>query len=265
MAWLRYRAFEENVRTFLKSRTILEGFRTSFTWRNSKAEEDHFKKRFARMASHWSMHTSNFRKVKRIPDVMHVFNNIHKEIPAKLLMIGDGLNARLWTNGAWVSYCWWCAILGKLETVEEVLSVADLFWCLPKKKFWIGRFGNYGLKCTRDLNQRWRIARVEYSRQDRFHSNLGDIGDILKKHSWFWIKTICPASKPTHSNAQTEFWHRKILPQYEITMRPWFRKTEKRVGASFWITLVSYLSGYEENTVHYFNNWFNHCVCPVWR
>ena len=35
-------------------------------------------------------HISNFRKVKRIPDVIKIFYNIQKEIPAKLMMVGDG-------------------------------------------------------------------------------------------------------------------------------------------------------------------------------
>tara|TARA_B100001059_G_scaffold236481_1_gene287229 strand:- start:648 stop:1784 length:1137 start_codon:yes stop_codon:yes gene_type:complete len=35
-------------------------------------------------------HISNFRAVKRIPDVIHIFNNIRKEVPSKLLMIGEG-------------------------------------------------------------------------------------------------------------------------------------------------------------------------------
>jgi L-malate glycosyltransferase len=35
-------------------------------------------------------HISNFRKVKRIPDVIKIFYSIQKEIPAKLMMVGDG-------------------------------------------------------------------------------------------------------------------------------------------------------------------------------
>jgi len=35
-------------------------------------------------------HISNFRKVKRIPDVIHIFNKVQKEIPAKLVMVGEG-------------------------------------------------------------------------------------------------------------------------------------------------------------------------------
>ena len=35
-------------------------------------------------------HISNFRPVKRIEDVINIFYNIQKEIPAKLMMVGDG-------------------------------------------------------------------------------------------------------------------------------------------------------------------------------
>ena len=35
-------------------------------------------------------HISNFRSVKRIPDVIHIFHAIQKEIPSKLMMIGEG-------------------------------------------------------------------------------------------------------------------------------------------------------------------------------
>ena len=35
-------------------------------------------------------HISNFRKVKQIPDVINIFNKVQKEIPAKLMMVGDG-------------------------------------------------------------------------------------------------------------------------------------------------------------------------------
>ncbi|CAA9202317.1 N-acetyl-alpha-D-glucosaminyl L-malate synthase BshA [Flavobacterium collinsii] len=35
-------------------------------------------------------HISNFRKVKRIPDIIKIFYNIQKQIPSKLMMVGDG-------------------------------------------------------------------------------------------------------------------------------------------------------------------------------
>ncbi|HNC32239.1 MAG TPA: N-acetyl-alpha-D-glucosaminyl L-malate synthase BshA, partial [Cyclobacteriaceae bacterium] len=51
-----------------------------------KQKKDHFKKAICPNGEMLIVHTSNFRKVKRIGDVIKVFNNIHKEIPAKLLM-----------------------------------------------------------------------------------------------------------------------------------------------------------------------------------
>ncbi len=93
-----------------------------------KQKKDHFKKAICPKGESLVVHTSNFRKVKRIDDVIKVFYNIHKEIPAKLLMIGDGPERSDAENE-----CRELGIhddvrfLGKLEAVEEVLSVADLF------------------------------------------------------------------------------------------------------------------------------------------
>jgi glycosyltransferase involved in cell wall biosynthesis len=36
------------------------------------------------------MHASNFRKLKRIPDVMNIFKEVHNKIPSKLMLVGDG-------------------------------------------------------------------------------------------------------------------------------------------------------------------------------
>ena len=55
-----------------------------------KQKKDHFKKAICPDGEALVVHTSNFRKVKRIGDVINIFSNIHKEIPSKLLMIGDG-------------------------------------------------------------------------------------------------------------------------------------------------------------------------------
>jgi N-acetyl-alpha-D-glucosaminyl L-malate synthase BshA len=55
-----------------------------------KQKKDHFKKAICPHGESLIVHTSNFRKVKRVTDVVKIFANIHGEIPAKLLMIGDG-------------------------------------------------------------------------------------------------------------------------------------------------------------------------------
>lgn len=55
-----------------------------------KQKKDHFKKAICPKDEVLIVHTSNFRKVKRVQDVVQVFANLSKVMPAKLLMIGDG-------------------------------------------------------------------------------------------------------------------------------------------------------------------------------
>jgi len=74
------------------------------------------------------VHASNFRKIKRIDDVMEIFKNIHAATPSKLLMVGDGPErpvaedlARQYGIESDVRF------LGKQEQMEDILAVSDLF------------------------------------------------------------------------------------------------------------------------------------------
>ena len=73
-------------------------------------------------------HISNFRKVKRIPDVIDIFYKIQKEIPAKLMMVGDGpekekaelLCAELGIEDKVIFF-------GNSNEIDKILSYSDLF------------------------------------------------------------------------------------------------------------------------------------------
>ncbi|MDG1724525.1 MAG: N-acetyl-alpha-D-glucosaminyl L-malate synthase BshA [Bacteroidia bacterium] len=96
--------------------------------RFNKYPKDHFKKMIAPNNEKVIIHTSNFRKVKRVFDVLEVFRKIAKEIPAKMLFIGDGPERDMLEKEC-IS-CEMCkdiTFLGKQEAVEEILSIADLF------------------------------------------------------------------------------------------------------------------------------------------
>lgn len=96
--------------------------------RFNKQPKDHFKKMIAPANEKIIVHTSNFRKVKRVPDVVEIYKKIATQIPAKLLLIGDGPE-----RPGVEAMCRECDVckevvfLGKQEAVEEILSVADLF------------------------------------------------------------------------------------------------------------------------------------------
>ena len=92
------------------------------------APRQHFKRAIAPGDERILVHTSNFRKVKRTTDVIHIFKKVNDKIPSKLLMVGDGPER---THAEQLSRELGVAndvrFLGKQDAVEEILSVSDLF------------------------------------------------------------------------------------------------------------------------------------------
>lgn len=83
---------------------------------------------FARPDERILAHLSNFRPVKRIPDVIEVFARVRRKMPARLLLIGDGPER---ANAEWLvrekGLSEEVHFLGKQNRVHEKLSLADLF------------------------------------------------------------------------------------------------------------------------------------------
>ena len=74
------------------------------------------------------MHVSNFRPVKRVTDIIRVFERVQREIPSVLVMVGDGPDrADAEREAERLGVASSVFFLGKLESVAELLSVADLF------------------------------------------------------------------------------------------------------------------------------------------
>jgi N-acetyl-alpha-D-glucosaminyl L-malate synthase BshA len=94
-----------------------------------KSNQSHFKKAICPDDEKVIVHISNFRKVKRVPEVVTVFDRILKHgIKAKLLLAGDGPDRqRTEQQCRDLGICEHVRFLGKLEKVEDILSIADLF------------------------------------------------------------------------------------------------------------------------------------------
>jgi N-acetyl-alpha-D-glucosaminyl L-malate synthase BshA len=96
--------------------------------RFNKKPRQHFKDVIAPNQEKIIVHTSNFRKVKRIDDVVRIFEIIQKQIPAKLLLIGDGPErSNIEKVCRDLKVCDKVTFLGKQEAIEEILSICDLF------------------------------------------------------------------------------------------------------------------------------------------
>jgi L-malate glycosyltransferase len=93
-----------------------------------RVNKDHFKKAIAPDGEHILVHTSNFRKVKRVADVVKIFEKVAKEVPSKLLLIGDGPERQhVEELCRSIGLCDQIRFLGKQDAIEELLAVSDLF------------------------------------------------------------------------------------------------------------------------------------------
>jgi N-acetyl-alpha-D-glucosaminyl L-malate synthase BshA len=96
--------------------------------RFSRLNKEHFRKAIAPEGEKILVHTSNFRKVKRIEDAIKAFEIIQKKVPSKLLLVGDGPERpRLERMTRELGLFEHVRFLGKQDAIEEILAVADLF------------------------------------------------------------------------------------------------------------------------------------------
>ncbi|MFF2482195.1 N-acetyl-alpha-D-glucosaminyl L-malate synthase BshA [Paenibacillus sp. NPDC058071] len=93
------------------------------------------------------MHISNFRPVKRVGDVVDIFEQVSRKIPAKLLLVGEGpeltkIQYKIRQLGLEDKVCF----LGKQDDVAQVISVADLL-LLPSEKESFGLVALEAMAC----------------------------------------------------------------------------------------------------------------------
>jgi len=195
-----------------------------------KQKKDHFKKAICPHDEMLIVHTSNFRKVKRIGDVIKIFNNIHKEIPAKLLMIGDGperVYAEKLCRDFNISHD--VRFLGKLEAVEEVLSVADLF-LMPSEKESFGLAALEAMACEVPVisSNTGGIPELNIHGVTGFLSNIGDIEDMTRNALHILDKNNLPKFKQNALARAKEFDISRILPLYEA----YYQKVMEKAAAN---------------------------------
>ncbi len=93
------------------------------------------------------IHVSNFRSVKRPVDVVNIFEIVQKEVPAVLLMVGDGPER---SNAEWAAKNAGIAqriyFLGKQENIEELIGISDLL-LLPSETESFGLVALEALAC----------------------------------------------------------------------------------------------------------------------
>ncbi|MBV9624544.1 MAG: N-acetyl-alpha-D-glucosaminyl L-malate synthase BshA, partial [Acidobacteria bacterium] len=165
------------------------------------------------------VHVSNFRPVKRVTDVIEIFDRVRKKIPARLLLMGDGPER---------SPAEWLAVqkgirhevffLGKQEQVAEKLAIADVL-LLPSQ---LESFGLAALEAmaAEVVPIATRVGGVPEVVEHGRTGYMADVGD-LETMARYAIDILGDEAalrnmgKQCRAAARERFCTEKIIPQYE--------------------------------------------------
>jgi N-acetyl-alpha-D-glucosaminyl L-malate synthase BshA len=190
--------------------------------RFKKTNKEHFKKAIAPNEEKIVMHVSNFRKVKRVEDVVLMFDKVLAQIPAKLLLVGDGperINTEMLCRE--LGNCEHVRFLGKQDAIEDLLAIADLF-VLPSEQESFGLAALEAMACEVPVisSNAGGLPEINIQGETGFLSNVGDVDDMAR-HAIFILgdeDRLKQFKKNAFAQAK-RFDISKILPIYEAYYR----------------------------------------------
>ncbi len=185
-----------------------------YTFENSGEQ----KKVYAPYGEKILIHVSNFRKVKRVEDVLRVFDKVRKKIPAKLILIGDGPErSNIQRLCRELDTCGDIHSLGKVVSPEKVLPVADLFLLTSEtESFGLSALEAMASKVPVISTNTGGIPEVNKQGYSGFMSNVGDIEDMAKNAVYLLEDEDRLAQFRSNAYEQAQkFEIKKVLPMYE--------------------------------------------------
>lgn len=176
------------------------------------------RRRYAPNGEKILVHVSNFRKVKRVEDVLYVFDKVRKQIPSKLILVGDGperpaiekLCRELDTCNDIIN-------LGKINNPIEVLSISDLF-ILPSEteSFGLSALEAMAMKVPVISTNSGGLPEVNIHGKTGFLSNVGDVEDMAANALKILSDEALLATFREQAFAHAGLFDiNAILPQYE--------------------------------------------------
>jgi N-acetyl-alpha-D-glucosaminyl L-malate synthase BshA len=165
------------------------------------------------------VHLSNFRPVKRVTDVVEIFDLVRREIPAKLLMIGDGPER---TAAEWAvrerGLTHDVIFLGKQNQVHELLNCADVL-LLPSDLESFGLVALEAMACGVPVVCS-RVGGVPEVVEDGVHGFLAQPRDVKTMAARALDILGSPErrtqmGKAARKRAQDVYCATRIIPRYE--------------------------------------------------
>ncbi|GAA4370565.1 N-acetyl-alpha-D-glucosaminyl L-malate synthase BshA [Hymenobacter saemangeumensis] len=186
-----------------------------------KQNKSHFRAAIAPDGEKLLIHTSNFRSVKRVEDVLRIFAGVRAALPAKLLLVGDGPDrSRMEKLARDLNLQQDIRFLGKLEAVEEVLSVSDLF-LMPSENESFGLAALEAMACEVPVvsTNAGGIPELNVHGVTGTVSAIGDVADMVKNALFILDDENLPRFKDAARARAEEFEIGQIVPMYEECYR----------------------------------------------
>ncbi|MGA8109794.1 MAG: N-acetyl-alpha-D-glucosaminyl L-malate synthase BshA [Acidobacteriaceae bacterium] len=165
------------------------------------------------------VHLSNFRPVKRTADVVRIFARVAREIPARLLMIGDGPDR---SAAEWIAHRKGIQdrvhFLGKQSSVSEILPLADLL-LMPSELESFGLVALEAMAC-RVPTIATRVGGIPELIEDGVTGRLFPVGDVEAMAAAAVELLRDPdryaaMAEAARKTAQARYCASKIIPLYE--------------------------------------------------
>jgi L-malate glycosyltransferase len=165
------------------------------------------------------VHLSNFRPVKRVTDVIEIFDRVRKHVPSRLLLIGDGPDR---------SVAEWLAVqkgihedvlfLGKQDEVQEKLAAADIM-LMPSELESFGLAALEAMACE-VVPIATRVGGVPEVIEHGKSGYLADVGDVdtMARYAIELLNDeprLREMGREARVMAKSRFCASKIVPQYE--------------------------------------------------
>ncbi len=190
--------------------------------RFNKKPVDAFRKLIAPNNEKILVHASNFRKVKRVEDVINTFLLVNEKIPSKLILLGDGPE-RPYAE----SLCRDCVastnirFLGKQEQMEDILPLADLFLLTSEyESFGLSALEAMAAQVPVISTNAGGLPEININGVTGYMCNVGDINDMCNKALEILKDQVIHQQFKTNALAQAQkFDIGNIVPVYENLYR----------------------------------------------
>ena len=162
-------------------------------------------------------HISNFRKVKRVEDVIRIFDKVVKKRPSKLIFVGDGperYHCEMLCRE--LSLCEHILFLGKVRDTSHVLNISDVFM-LPSEteSFGLAALEAMAVGVPVISSNTGGIPEVNLNGISGFLSDVGDIDEMAKNTLHVLEDEHLHTFKQNAKKQAENFSLDRILPMYE--------------------------------------------------